>query len=79
MTKHSEQEDLKKRETIQRYFWNEVGAAEHISIPELENAVKKEFKYKDGRGIQTQIRLMQTEAKIRIESRVKVWIESPNI
>ena len=78
MTKYSEQKGLKKRERIQRCFWNEVGAFEHISIPELENAVKKEFKYKDDRRIQTQIKLMQTEAKIRIESRVKVWIKPPN-
>lgn len=77
MTKHTEIEDLKKRERIQRHFWNEVGAVEHISLPKLKNAVKNEFKYKDDRSIQTQIDLMQTEARVRIESRVKVWIKKP--
>jgi hypothetical protein len=77
MTKHSELDDLKKREKIQRFFWNEVGAVEHISLPKLKNAVKKEFKGKDDRFIQAQIKLMQTEARIRIESRVKVWIKPP--
>ena len=78
MTKHSELEDLKKREKIQNHFWNEVGSIEHISLPKLKNAVKKEFKYKDDRSIQAQIELMQTEARIRIESRVKVWIKPPH-
>jgi hypothetical protein len=77
MTKHSELDDLKKREKIQLYFWSEVGAVEHISLPKLKNAVKKEFKRKDDRFIQAQIKLMQTEARIRIESRVKVWIKPP--
>jgi hypothetical protein len=77
MTKHSELDDLKKRERIQHYFWSEVGAVEHISLPKLKNAVKKEFKRKDDRFIQAQIKLMQTEARIRIESRVKVWIKPP--
>jgi hypothetical protein len=78
MTKHSELEYLKKREKIQRFFWNEVGAVEHISLPKLKNAVKKEFKRKDDRFIRAQIKLMQTEARIRIESRVKVWIKPPH-
>lgn len=77
MTKHSELEDLKKREKIQNHFWNEVGAIEHISLPKLKNAVRKEFNYKNDRSVQTQIELMQTEAKIRVESRVKVWIKQP--
>jgi hypothetical protein len=78
MTKQAEPEDLKKRERIQKHFWDEVGAVEHISLPELENAVKREFKYKDDRTIKTQIELMQTEARIRIESKVKVWIKTPH-
>jgi len=77
MTKNSEVEDQKKREKIQNHFWNIVGADEHISLPMLKGAVKKEFKYKDDRSVQTQIKLMQTEAKIRIQSRVKVWIKEP--
>jgi hypothetical protein len=77
MTKHSEPESLKKRERIQRFFWNEVGAVEHISLPKLKTALEREFKRKDDRFIQAQIELMQTEGRIRIESRVKVWIKRP--
>jgi hypothetical protein len=77
MTKLSELEDLKKRERIQNHFWNEVGAIEHISLPKLEDAVRKEFNCKDDRSVQAQIELMQTEQRIRIESRVKVWIKQP--
>jgi hypothetical protein len=77
MTKPSESEDLKKRERIQKHFWNEVGSIEHISLPKLKNAVRREFNYKEERPIQAQIKLMQTEARIRIESRVKVWINPP--
>jgi hypothetical protein len=77
MTKHSDPEDLKKREKIQKHFWNEVGAVEHISLPKLKNAIKREFKCQDDRFVQAQIELMQTEARIKIESRVKVWIKKP--
>ena len=77
MTKHSELEDVKKREKIQNHFWNEVGNVEHISLPKLKNAVRKEFNCKDDRSVQAQIDLMQTEQRIRIESRVKVWIKQP--
>jgi len=78
MTKPSELEELKKREKIQNQFWNEVGSTEHISLPKLKNALKKEFKFKDDRRIQAQVELMQTEARIRIESRAKVWIRPPH-
>jgi hypothetical protein len=77
MTKSSELEDRKKRERIQNHFWNEIGSVEHISLPRLKSAVRKEFKCKDDRYVRTQIELMQTEARIRIESRVKVWIRPP--
>jgi CelD/BcsL family acetyltransferase involved in cellulose biosynthesis len=77
MTKHAKPEDRKKRDKIQRRFWNEVGAVEHISLPKLKNALANEFKCKDDRLIQAQIDLMQTEARIKIESRVKVWIKKP--
>ena len=77
MTKHSEREDLKKREKVQRRFWNEVGAVEHISLPKLEDAVRKEFHCKDDRSVQAQIELMRTEERIRIESRVKVLVKQP--
>ena len=77
MTKHADPEDLKKREKIQKHFWNEVGAVEHISLPKLKNAIKREFKCQDDRFVQAQIELMQTEARIKIESKVKVWIRKP--
>jgi len=77
MTRHSELEALKIREEIQRHFWNEVGTVEHISLPKLKNAIEREFKCKDDRFVQAQIDLMQTEARIRMESRVKVWIKKP--
>jgi len=76
MTKHSEPEAFKKREKVQRHFWNEVGSAKPISLPKLKNATEREFKRKDPRFVQAQISLMQTEARIRIESKVKVWIKS---
>lgn len=78
MANYSDSEMLKKREKIQFHFWNIVGSVEHISIPKLEDAIRKEFQCKDDRFIQAQINLMQTEAKIRVESRVKVWIKQPN-
>ena len=77
MTRNTGVEERKKREKIQNHFWNVVGCEEHISLPMLKDAVKKEFKYMDERSAQTQIRLMQTEARIRIQSRVKVWIKKP--
>jgi len=77
MVKHSDVESLKKREKIQQHFWNQVGSNEHISLPMLEDAIKNEFNYEGGRFVQSQINLMQTEARIRVESRVKVWIKSP--
>ena len=77
MPKHSDIE-AQKREKIQSHFWIQVGSNEHISLPMLEDAVKKEFNYEDHRSIQAQINLMQTEARIRVESRVKVWIRQPN-
>ena len=77
MTKNSELEALKKREKIQCHFWNEVGSAEHTSLPKLKNAIEREFKRKDDRFVLGQIKLMQTEGKIRIESKVKVWIKKP--
>ena len=78
MTAHSEKEAFKKRENIQNHFWNQVGSVEHISLPKLEDALRKEFNCKDDRFIQAQIKLMQTEARIRVQSRVKVWIKQPN-
>ena len=78
MNKHMKPEDLQKRDRIQEHFWKEVGAGEHISLPRLKNAIKREFKYRDDRLIRVQIDLMQTEKRIEIESRVKVWIKEPS-
>jgi hypothetical protein len=77
MTKHAKPEDMKKREKIQRQFWNEIGSVEHTSMPKLKNAIEREFNRKDDRFVLAQIKLMQTEGRIRIESRVKVWIKKP--
>jgi hypothetical protein len=70
-------EGQKKREKIQVYFWNIVGSVEHINVPKLEDALRKEFGSNDDRVIQAQIRLMQTEGRIRVQSNVKVWIKQP--
>jgi hypothetical protein len=78
MAKHSHMDSQRKREKIQNRFWCQVGSNEHISLPMLEDAVKKEFNRQDDRSAQSQISLMQTEARIRVESRVKVWIRKPN-
>ena len=78
MAKCSETEAQKKREKIQAHFWNIVGAAEHINIPKLEDAIKKEFNTSDDRFVQAQIKLMQTESKVRVQDRIKVWIKHPD-
>ena len=77
MTGNTKLEDQKKREKIQKQFWKEVGSVEHTSLPKLKNAIEREFKGKDDRFVLGQIKLMQTEARIRIESKVKVWIKMP--
>lgn len=77
MAKNLDAESQKKRQNIQVHFWNIVGAVEHISLPKLEDAVKKEFNCNDDRFVQAQIRLMQSEARIRVQSNVKVWIKQP--
>jgi hypothetical protein len=79
MVKLFEKERRKKREKIQAHFWNQVGAVEHISLPMLEDAIRREFNCTDDRFVREQIRLMQTEARIRLESRVKVWIKPPSL
>ena len=73
-----EKEALDKRERIQKQFWRIVGSAEHISLPKLEDALRKEFNCRDDRFIQAQVKLMQTEARIRVQNKVKVWIKQPN-
>jgi hypothetical protein len=43
MSKKLELDAKRKRQNVQLYFWNVVGAVEHISLPKLEDALKKEF------------------------------------
>ena len=78
MVKSSDKGAQQKRRNVQVHFWNIVGADEHISLPKLEDVVKKEFNCNDDRFVQAQIKFMQTEARIRVQSRVKVWINQPN-
>jgi hypothetical protein len=66
-----------KRLKVQIYFYNIVGSAEHINIPKLEDALHKEFPTSDARNIQKQVMLMQTEGRIRVEEKAKVWIKQP--
>lgn len=78
MNRASDVHAYKKREKVQRLFWDQVGVIEHINLPKLEDALRKEFNTIDERFVQKQIMLMQTEARIRVESKVKVWIKQPN-
>ncbi|MCW3999876.1 MAG: hypothetical protein NWE93_06530 [Candidatus Bathyarchaeota archaeon] len=71
------QEEEKHRENIQRYFWGIVGSAEHINLPKLEDAIKKEFHSSNDRLVELQIRLMQSEGRIRVQAKNKVWIKQP--
>jgi|SRR5665648_69742 len=78
MTKSPQVEEQKKREKIQRRFWGIVGSIEHINIPKLEDAIRKEFRCSDYRFVAAQVRLMQTERRIRVQEKVKVWIKQPS-
>ena len=77
MTKSSTIKAQKKREKIQMNLWNIVGAVEHINLPKLEDAVKKEFNCTDDRFLKAQIELMQTESRIMVQNKLKVWIRQP--
>jgi hypothetical protein len=79
MAKSPNKDAQQKRRKVQVHFWNIVGTVDHISLPKLEDAVKKEFNCNDDRFVQAQIKLMQTESRIRIQNRVKVWINQPSI
>ena len=79
MNKAADLKAQKKRLKIQVYFWNIVGAVEHINIPKLEHMLQKEFHTSNDRFIEAQIRLMQTEGRIKVEDTVKVWIKQPPI
>jgi hypothetical protein len=71
------QTEAQKRLQIQRHFYGIVGSVEHINIPKLQDAIRKEFHTADSRIVEAQIRLMQTEGKIRVEEKSKVWIKQP--
>jgi hypothetical protein len=75
--KDTEVQSQKKRERIQMHFWSIVGVVEHINLPKLEDALRREFHSTDDRFIQSQIKLMQTEGRIKVQSKVKVWIRQP--
>ena len=75
MAKPSGLEARKNKQSVQVYFWNIVDAAEHINLPKLEDAVQKESNCRDDRFVQMQIMLMQTESRIRVQSKVKVQIK----
>jgi hypothetical protein len=77
MAKPSVSDLQRKRQKIQTYFWGIVGSAEHINIPKLEDALRKEFHTTNDRLIDQQIKLMQTEGRIRVQETVKVWIKQP--
>lgn len=68
----------KKRQKIQTHFWGIVGSVEHINIPKLEDAVRKEFHTSDHRFIEAQVRQMQSEGRIRVQENAKVWIKQPS-
>jgi hypothetical protein len=69
----------RKRQKIQIHFYNIVGIVEHINIPKLEDAIQKEFHTTNKRQIDLQVRLMQTEGRIKIQENAKVWIKQPPI
>jgi hypothetical protein len=77
MAKASDLEAQKKRIKIQTHFWNIVGTSEHINVPKLEDVIRKEFHTTEDRFIQAQVRLMQTEGRIKVQNNVKVWIKQP--
>jgi len=69
--------DAKKRLKVQVYFWNIVGSAEHINVPKLEDALRKEFPAADSRTIHVQVELMKSEGRVRVQEKAKVWIKQP--
>lgn len=77
MAKDADIEAERKRARIQARFWSQVGSAEHVNVPKLEDAIKKEFKTADARFVEAQVKLMQTEGRVRVQDKVKVWIRQP--
>jgi hypothetical protein len=77
MAKVSDKEAQKIRQKVQLYFWGIVGSMEHINVPKLEDALRKEFHTQDSRLIDAQINLMQTEGRIWVQEKNKVWLKQP--
>ena len=77
VSKMSGEEAMRRRMRIQAKFWREVGSAEHVNVPKLEDAVRKEFRGADDRVVRLQVRLMQAEGRVRVQDKVKVWINQP--
>ena len=75
MVKH--EADVKKRQRVQVYFYSIVGSVEHINVPKLEDALRKEFHTNDSRLIQVQVALMKSEGRVRVQEKSKVWIKQP--
>ncbi len=67
----------KKRLKVQVFFWNIVGSAEHINKPKLEDALRKEFHTRNSRIIHAQMGLMESEGRVRVQEKSKVWIKQP--
>jgi hypothetical protein len=53
MVKQVHVEAQNKRVNVQHFFWNQVGAVEHLNLPKLEAALRKEFKNASGRFIES--------------------------
>jgi hypothetical protein len=77
MAKTLDLEAQRKRQKIQTYFWGIVGSDEHINIPKLEDAIRREFHTTDDRLIKSQVQLMQTEGRVKVQDTIKVWIKQP--
>jgi hypothetical protein len=78
MARGADLEAARRRGKVQVYFWNIVGAVEHINLPKLEDALRKEFNSSDDRCVEFQIKLMQTEGRIKVQNNSKVWIKQPS-
>jgi hypothetical protein len=78
MTKKSDMDARRKRMKIQAKFWNQVGASEHVNLPKLEDAIRKEFASADDRFVEAQVRLMQSEGRVSVQEKAKVWIKQPD-
>ena len=78
MTNESDIDSRRKRLKIQAKFWNQVGASEHVNLPKLKDAIKKEFDSADYRFVEAQVRLMQSEGRVRVQEKAKVWIKQPD-